>query len=562
MLSRSPSPLALVVAAATLVGAGSAAATVPLHTGMGGPRDYGESCLSPNDDGSSAAIDITSAFPQGLHFFSGTHTQVFVNTNGNITFSGAEPVYTPQAFPVASRPMIAAYWADVDLRPMVHDDCRGLSQATGEVGSGPCENPDHNGTWWKLEPGKMTITWDTVGYYSCKLDHVMDFQMVLTAVESGQACGSTPGDFDVEFRFNRCEWTTGGASGGSGGFGGTPAQVGFDAGDQTHFVQIDGSMTGEIHNIACNNSNVGEPGRWVFQIRGGSVVCPDSGAPCDTGLQGVCANGRTSCVGAGTECHADVTGSDERCNALDDDCDGSTDEDPNLCDDGYLCDRGVCVPPCTEAGCFGDQACADVTCDAGLRCVAGECVDACANVSCPVGTDCRAGRCVDACEGFACDECSVCVGGVCEARCSGDSCGAGRTCQADGSCLEDVCVGVSCDPGFFCEQGACHDACEGATCPDGQACALGACVDAAGEGEGEGDGGEGEGEGDGGEGEGEDGGEGEGEGNDGLGAGGCDCDAAGRSGIDVALMALGTLLFAARRRRARATAHTVSEVSL
>lgn len=549
MLSRLLARLAL-----PLILAAPGAATVPLQTGLGGPRDYGTSCLSPNDDGSSAAIDITSAFPSGLHFFSGTHTQVYVNTNGNITFSGAEPVYTPQAFPVASRPMIAAYWADVDLRPMEHNDCRGLSQATGEVGSAACENPTHNGTWWKLEPGKMTITWDQVGYYSCRLDHTMDFQMVLTAVDTSGACGSTPGDFDVEFRFNQCGWTTGDASGGSGGFGGTPAQVGFDAGDQTHFVQIEGSRTGEIHNIACNQSNVGEPGRWVFQIRGGSVVCPDSGAPCDTGLQGVCGVGRTSCVGAGTECHADVSASDERCNALDDDCDGETDEGEGLCDDGYFCDRGVCVPPCTEVGCFGDEECVDVTCDAGLRCVGGECVDACAGISCPVGTDCRAGRCVDACAGFACDECSVCADGVCEARCSGDSCGPGRTCQTDGSCLDDRCVGVSCDPGFYCDAGTCRDACEGATCPDGQTCAAGVCVDDAGEGEGEGEGdvGEGEGEGDAAEGEGEDGGgDDEGDGDGGPQGIGCGCRETGDGGASAALLGIAMLTLRAARRRAR-----------
>ena len=547
MTSRRLSALGLVVAGVVSVPPG-AMATVPLHAGLGGPRDYGDSCLSPNDDGSSAAIDITSAFPQGLHFFSDTHTQVFVNTNGNITFSGAEPVYTPQAFPVASRPMIAAYWADVDLRPMDHNNCRGLSQATGEVGSAACENPTHNGAWWKLEPGKMTITWDQVGYYSCHLDHLMDFQMILTAVESTGACGSTPGDFDVEFRFNQCGWTTGDASSGSGGFGGTPAQVGFDAGDQTHFVQIDGSMTGEIHNIACNQSNVGEPGRWVFQIRGGNVVCPDSGAPCDTGLQGVCGVGRTSCVGAGTECHAEVSASDERCNAIDDDCDGDTAEGEGLCDEGFLCDRGVCVPPCTEVGCFTDEECADVTCEAGLRCVAGECVDACAGISCPVGTDCRAGRCVDACAGLTCDECSVCVDGLCEARCSGDSCGAGRTCLADGRCVDDACASVSCGVGSFCDAGACRDACEAAVCPEGQGCVQGACVDNAGEGEGEGDEGEGEGEGEGpaeGEGEGDDDGDGNG---DPSGAG-CGCRSS--SGAETLGALLGLLAMGLRLRRAR-----------
>ena len=65
MTSRRLSALGLVVAGVVSVPPG-AMATVPLHAGLGGPRDYGDSCLSPNDDGSSAAIDITSAFPQGL----------------------------------------------------------------------------------------------------------------------------------------------------------------------------------------------------------------------------------------------------------------------------------------------------------------------------------------------------------------------------------------------------------------------------------------------------------------------------------------------------------------
>ena len=56
----------------------------------------------------------------------------------------------------------------------------------------------------------------------------------------------------------------------------------------------------------------------------------------------------------------------ETCNNSDDDCDGDTDEGEGLCDEGWLCDRGVCVPPCTEVGCFTDEECADVTCEAGL----------------------------------------------------------------------------------------------------------------------------------------------------------------------------------------------------
>ena len=39
------------------------------------------------------------------------------------------------------------------------------------------------------------------------------------------------GDFDVEFRYQSIVWTTGNFNGGVNGLGGTPAQIGFNAGD-------------------------------------------------------------------------------------------------------------------------------------------------------------------------------------------------------------------------------------------------------------------------------------------------------------------------------------------
>src|SRR5690349_12634634 len=97
-------------------GASDAKAQVPLINTFGGTRGFGTRCLSPNDDGSSASIDLAPAFPAGLRFFTRTHTAAFVNTNGNISFSGNVPTYTPDAFPVADQPMIAPYWGDVDIR--------------------------------------------------------------------------------------------------------------------------------------------------------------------------------------------------------------------------------------------------------------------------------------------------------------------------------------------------------------------------------------------------------------------------------------------------------------
>ena len=61
------------------------------------------------------------------------------------------------------------------------------------------------------------------------------------------------------------QWTTGDASGGSSGFGGTPAQVGFNAGDGLRFASVPGSQTSDIVNID-STSNVDRRGVWIFRI--------------------------------------------------------------------------------------------------------------------------------------------------------------------------------------------------------------------------------------------------------------------------------------------------------
>jgi len=60
------------------------------------------------------------------------------------------------------------------------------------------------------------------------------------------------------------QWTTGDASGGSSGLGGTPAQVGFNAGDGIRYAAIPQSRTNEIIGVS-STSNIGVPGVWVFR---------------------------------------------------------------------------------------------------------------------------------------------------------------------------------------------------------------------------------------------------------------------------------------------------------
>ena len=61
------------------------------------------------------------------------------------------------------------------------------------------------------------------------------------------------------------QWTTGDASDGVDGFGGTPAQVGFNAGDGNRSATLPASRTAAIVDIELT-SNVGVPGMWVLQV--------------------------------------------------------------------------------------------------------------------------------------------------------------------------------------------------------------------------------------------------------------------------------------------------------
>jgi hypothetical protein len=237
-------------------------------------------------------------------------------------------------------------------------------------------------------------------------------------------------------------------------------------------------------------------------MRVDGIQCAGGGADCDTGMPSHCGKGVMRCVNGELVCGPRTTPRDEKCNAIDDDCNGTTDEG-ELCDKGYLCDHGSCIKRCSDNefpcpagfvcrddGFCLDKDCVDVTCAEGKVCVKGACLGACDGVKCPFGSECVGGACVDLCDGVTCPAGQVCDGGACVSCCNG--CPKGTTCDdKQTACLTPDCVDMSCGPGTHCGVPApvagefmakmstasqCVDDCDGVVCPRAQACLNGLCI--------------------------------------------------------------------------------------
>lgn len=198
-------------------------------------EDIGPIILGPNDDGSVGPINLPFPVP----VYGQTYTRFWINNNGNVTFTGAFSGYTAFAFPNNQGiVIIAPFFADVDTRP----------PASGKV-------------HYKATDSYVVITWNNVGYYSNHTDRLNRFQLIIT--RSGYA----------GFSYANMEWTTGDASGGSNGFGGSPARAGFDAGNgRDAIVFWEGNTPESLQSLRCRT-------RW-YNLRTGTpaedIEAPDT----------------------------------------------------------------------------------------------------------------------------------------------------------------------------------------------------------------------------------------------------------------------------------------------
>ena len=252
-MKRILAPISLVACLSAQVLSGASAAVIT--NGLGGTAGFGENTLSANDDNSSPQIDLTSIFAGGLNFFGITYNSLYVNNNGNVTFDSNQGTFTPFVLTGAtSNPILAPYFADVDTRG-------GSTTATPGGNS-----TGSNLVYWDLDSSTntFTATWDDVGYFSSSTSLLNSFQLAI--IDQGA------GDFDIEFRYEDINWTTGDASGGSNGLGGTVARAGWSAGNGINFQEIGASGDQSAMLNLENTSNVGTAGLYRFEVRNGAVA--------------------------------------------------------------------------------------------------------------------------------------------------------------------------------------------------------------------------------------------------------------------------------------------------
>src|SRR5262245_42428023 len=220
---------------------------------------FSTSSLPRNDDGSSPG-PVPLGF--SVNFFRSVNTTVFVNNNGNVTFGENLSTYTPFNLTATAKKIIAVFFADIDTSVAGAQVTYGAGTVNGFPAFG--------------------VNYVDVDYFRGSASHTNRNSAQLILISRADT-GS--GNFDSWFNYGKVQWEAGTFSGGdaAGRGGTTTARVGYSNGSGMPgtFFEMSGSSvagsfldqnntTGLIHNSL--NTNVA--GRYIFQVRGGTIVNP------------------------------------------------------------------------------------------------------------------------------------------------------------------------------------------------------------------------------------------------------------------------------------------------
>ena len=224
------------------------------------------------DIDNSSEINITSVFPNGILLNGQTFTHLWVNNNGVLTFNTCWYEDTPAD--TFTNTVISPFWADV-------------ATFAGAVTPTPGGNSTgSNMVYYDLDTANrvFTATWDDVGYYipgvtnglhNSGTDKLNAFQVQL--IDRGASSGAGE-NFDIIFRYEAINWTTGSApeDGGSNGLGGRIALAGWASalnGTITagQFLPASGDQNAML-TLDTTVGNYSVPGLYVYQVRNGTVT--------------------------------------------------------------------------------------------------------------------------------------------------------------------------------------------------------------------------------------------------------------------------------------------------
>lgn len=158
-------------------------------------------------DDCSEKINLSFEFD----FYEKTYNELFLNSNGTVSFDNPFSTYTPEPFCLNGPMIIAPFFADIDLN----------SGGTIE---------------WYVDPEGhyFVATWNEVGYYGCgpNCGRSNTFQLILMDSTVRHIQGNLlPRKTTVVFNYQEMDWTTAESCGGINGYFGKAATVGMNLGD-------------------------------------------------------------------------------------------------------------------------------------------------------------------------------------------------------------------------------------------------------------------------------------------------------------------------------------------
>jgi len=200
---------------------------------------FGDTLLPKNDDGFFGPIKLGVGIP----FFGNVYPNLFVNTNGVISFLFPINSSVPLLFPVLA-PLIAVFWND--LNPLKNGQIYAReSFSASDLTKAKEDVVKLNANFSSFLPSRSyIISWDQVASYGSGSSTTNTFQAVI----------STDGKISfLIFNF------------GFLGLISKNTQIGGNSGDGVNFYKFPEIFSTNTSSLAAL-SNINVPGKWIFKV--------------------------------------------------------------------------------------------------------------------------------------------------------------------------------------------------------------------------------------------------------------------------------------------------------